>query len=280
MADRENAYKRSGKQTRFVVMAGSVLILLIVAFLVYLILKELNNRSRAYQKEHELNQLKSSFVTLASHEFRTPLSSVLLSASLIEKYLERDEKEPVIKHAARIKQVVHNLEDFLSIEKLEDGLVTAEFTTFDLAALCLEIMSAVKPMAKPGQQLSYEPSGGTEMVVLDRSLLGKALNGLLSNAIKYAGDQATIRLKTEVTADRIIICVKDNGIGIAEADQKKLSMIFYRVHNTGQIAGTGLGLHIVKRYVQLMNRALRFSSIPFKETSFELSFPVAPEQGH
>lgn len=103
-----------------------MLILIIVSVLIYVILKELTSRIRAYQQEHELNQVKSSFVTLASHEFRTPLSSVLLSASLIEKYLAGDEKEPVIKHAAKIKQVVHNLEGilegFFSLEKLEEGL--------------------------------------------------------------------------------------------------------------------------------------------------------------
>jgi signal transduction histidine kinase len=279
LAGREKAYSASGKQTQVIVVAGSVLILIIVSVLIYVILKELTRRIRAYQQEHELNQLKSSFVTLASHEFRTPLSSVLLSASLIEKYLARDEKEPVIKHAAKIKQVVHNLEgileDFLSLEKLEEGLVTAGLTSFDLTALCLEIMTAMKSVAHPGQQLSYEPSHQPEMVVLDRALVEKSLNGLLSNAIKYAGDEARIRLVTGVTAGNVEISVKDNGVGIAEEDQANLSTLFYRVHHTGHISGTGLGLNLVKRYVQLMNGTLQFSSVPHVETCFKMTFPIS-----
>lgn len=279
LTGREKAYSASGKQTQVIVVAGSLLILVIVSVLIYVILKELTSRIRAYQQEHELNELKSSFVTLASHEFRTPLSSVLLSASLIEKYLAKGEKELVIKHTAKIKQVVHNLEgileDFLSLEKLEEGLVTAEFAAFDLTALCLEIMKEMKLVAKPGQQLSYEPSRQPEIVALDRTLIEKSLNGLLSNAIKYAGDKACIRLVTEVTAESLVVSVKDNGIGIAEEAQANLSTLFYRVHSTGHISGTGLGLNIVKRYVQLMHGTLQFSSIPHVETCFKMTFPIS-----
>lgn len=278
LATRENAYKQSGRQTQVIILVGSLLILLIVSSLIYVILTELKNRIRAYQKEHELNQLKSSFITLASHEFRTPLSSVLLSATLIDRYIERNEKEQAIKHAAKIKQVVHNLEgileDFLSLEKLEEGLVRVELKAFDLGALCQEMMSAFKLMAKPGQQLFYVLPRQPQIVKLDSILIKKSLSSLLSNAIKYAGDEASIWLTTEVTNNKVVISIKDNGIGIAEEDQKKLSTIFYRVNNTGHIAGTGLGLHIVKRYVQLMNGTLQFSSVPHEETCFTMTFPV------
>ncbi|MFD2872945.1 ATP-binding protein [Mucilaginibacter ximonensis] len=276
--DRENAYKLSGRQTQIIVVIGSLLILLIVSWLIYVILTELKNRIRAYQEEHELNQLKSSFVTLASHEFRTPLSSVLLSATLIERYMQRDEKEQVMKHVTKIKQVVHSLEcileDFLSLEKLEEGLVRAEFTYFDLVAVCEEIIAAYNVMAKARQQLIYVLPTKPQVVKLDRTLIEKSVSGLLSNAIKYAGDEACIWLKTEVTPNRVVISVKDNGVGIADEDQKKLSTIFYRVNNTGQIAGAGLGLNIVKRYVHLMNGSLEFSSVPYEETCFTMTFPV------
>ena len=279
LSNQEKAYKRSGRQTQIIIVIGSMLILMIVSGLIYVILTELKNRIRAYQEEHELNQLKSSFITLASHEFRTPLSSVLLSATLIERYIERDEKEPVVKHVTKIKQVVHNLEgildDFLSLEKLEGGLVVAEFTVFDLSALCRDLMSAFKLTAKPGQQLIYVLPHELQTVKLDRTLLEKSLTGIISNAIKYAGDEASIWLTTEVTATSVIINVKDNGVGIAEEDQEKLSTIFYRVNNTGHIAGTGLGLNIVKRYVQLMGGTFRFSSVPNEETCFTMTFPVA-----
>ncbi|MCQ6958763.1 sensor histidine kinase [Mucilaginibacter aquariorum] len=278
LLNRENAYNRSSKQTQVIVVVGSGLILLIVSILIYLILTELKSRIRAYQEEHELNQLKSSFITLASHEFRTPLSSILLSATLIERYLERNDKEPVLKHAEKIRQVVHNLEnileDFLSMDKLEEGLIKPEFSTFDLAKLCGDVMAKFRLTAKAGQRLHYELPNAQQTVNLDSSLIEKALGGLLSNAIKYAGDEAHIWLTTEVTTDKVIISVKDNGVGIAEEDQKKLSTLFYRVDNTGHIAGTGLGLNIVKRYVQLMGGVLELSSVPNKETCFSMSFPI------
>lgn len=274
---RENAYNRSGRQTQIVIVVGSVLILLIVSFLIYVILTELKNRIRAYQEEHELNELKSSFITLASHEFRTPLSSILLSANLIERYLERDEKEPIEKHVTKIKQVVHNLEDiledFLSLDQLEEGLVKAEFTSFDLVKLCQYITSNFSLNTKPGQRLVYDLPGAPQVVKLDRELIEKSLGCLISNAIKYAGDEARIWLTTAVNANMIVISVKDNGAGIAEADQQKLSSLFYRVNKTGHIAGTGLGLNIVQRYVQLMNGTLQFSSVPDEETSFTMTFP-------
>lgn len=278
LSNREKAYQRSGRQTQFIIVVGTLLILAIVSCLIYVILTELKNRIRAYQEEHELNQLKSSFITLASHEFRTPLSSVLLSATLIERYLERNEKEPLVKHVAKIKQVVHNLEgileDFLSLEKLEEGLVVAEFTAFDLGELCQDIMSAFKLAAQPGQQLMYVLPREPQIVKLDKTLIEKSLSGLISNAIKYAGKEASIWLTTEVTAGKVVISIKDNGVGIAEEDQKKLSTVFYRVGNTGHIAGTGLGLNIVKRYVELMNGTFRFTSIPNEETCFTMTFPV------
>ncbi|QHS55348.1 HAMP domain-containing histidine kinase [Mucilaginibacter sp. 14171R-50] len=277
LLNRESAYTRSSKQTQGIIVVGSLLILLIVSCLIYVILTELKSRMRAYQEEHELNQLKSSFITLASHEFRTPLSSVLLSATLIERYLERNESGPALKHAEKIRQVVHNLEsileDFLSLDQLEEGLIKAEFTSFDLVQLCRDAMLNFRLTAKPGQQLVYDSPTEPQMVNLDSDLIEKSLSGLISNAIKYAGDNAHICLTTEVTANSVIISVKDNGLGIAEEGQKKLSTLFYRVDSTGNIAGTGLGLNIVKRYVQLMGGTLGFSSVPNKQTCFTMTFP-------
>lgn len=271
--------QHSRGHTRVIVAAGTILVLAIVAFLVYIVLNELNSRFRAYQQEHELNQLKSSFVTLASHEFRTPLSSILLSASLIEKYAAQFEPEKVAKHSQKIKQVVHHLEaileDFLSLEKLDAGRVSATYEWFDLPLLCRDILAETGPLAKSGQTLSYEQTGSATMVRLDQQLVRNALNNLLYNAIKYAGDQAGIRLITAISDQAVSISVRDNGAGIAEKDQEKLFTMFYRVNESGNIPGTGLGLAIVKRYVQLMNGTLRFHSRPGDETCFEMVFPAS-----
>jgi signal transduction histidine kinase len=278
LLNRKDAYKKTGRQTQLIIVAGSVLILIIVSFLVYIILNELKDRFEAYQKEHELNKLKGNFVTLASHEFRTPLSSILLSAALIEKYMEKGAKEHVVQHLAKIKKVVYNiegiLEDFLSVEQLDADQIKPEFRSFNLPELCMEALNTMRPMASPGQSLIYEPRGKFEMVCLDPTLIKKAIVSLLENALRYAGENVLIRLITRIEGDRILIVIKDNGRGISEEDQKKLSTIFFRVDQSGSIPGTGLGLHIVKRYVQLMNGSFRFSSRLFEDTHFEMSFPT------
>ncbi|WP_295711462.1 HAMP domain-containing sensor histidine kinase [Mucilaginibacter sp.] len=267
------------RQIKLFVTAGTAMVLMIVAFLVYIVLNELKSRSRAYQHEHQLNKLKSNFITLASHEFRTPLSSVMLSAALIEKYAQKQETENIVKHSLKIKTVVHRLEvildDFLSLEKLDAGRVMASAVSFDLDTLCRETMEEVCFMGKPGQQFSYEQTGNVGMVGLDQELIRKALTNLLFNAVKYAGEQAHIWLLLQITEEWITISVKDNGTGIAEKDQHQLFTIFHRVDDSGNIPGTGLGLHIVKRYVQLMGGTLHFYSRPQDETCFEMTFPVS-----
>jgi signal transduction histidine kinase len=263
---------------KVMVASGTVLVLVIVAFLVYIVLNELNSRFRAYQKEHELNELKSNFVTLASHEFRTPLSSVLLSAALIEKYAKKLETENVVKHCLKIKHVVQRLErileDFLSLEKLDARQVKAAYSNFHLAALCKDLIVEARLGARAGQQIHYEQAGNSGMVRLDERLIRNVLTHLLFNAIKYAGDNVCIRLITQIRDGKILISVKDNGTGIAEKDQEKLFSIFYRIGDSGNIPGTGLGLHLVHRYVQIMDGTLRFYSKPNEETCFELEFPA------
>jgi len=264
-----------------VVAIGTLIVLGIVAFLVYVVLTELNSRFRAYQHEHELNQMKSKFITLASHEFRTPLSSILLSAALIEKYVQKEDKESIVKHSQKIKQVVHRLEgildDFLSLEKLNAGHIKAEHININLDLLCRETLEAATRGAAPGQKFSYEPSGNASEVALDAGLIKNALCNLLSNAIKYAGEEAEIRLLIEVTPRRTSIRVIDNGVGIAEKDQEQLTSTFYRVGDSGNIPGTGLGLYLVRRYVDLMGGELHFYSIPGQETCFEMTFDIAAQ---
>lgn len=264
-----------------IVAIGTLIVLGIVAFLVYIVLTELNSRVRAYQREHELNQMKGKFITLASHEFRTPLSSVLLSAALIEKYLQKKDNENIVKHSQKIKQVVHRLEgildDFLSLEKLNAGHIKAERTNINLDLLCRETLKAASAGAAPGQKINYEASGNVSEVMLDAVLIKSALYNLLSNAIKYAGEEAQIRLLVEVSPWRISIKVIDNGVGIAEKDQEQLTSTFYRVGDSGNIPGTGLGLYLVRRYLDLMGGDLHFYSVPGKETCFEMRFDIAEQ---
>ncbi|HWZ02813.1 MAG TPA: ATP-binding protein [Mucilaginibacter sp.] len=273
---REIENKQLRERTEIAIICGAVFILIIVYFLIWFIWREFNNRVKAYQNEKEISELKTNFVSIASHEFRTPLSSVVLSLSLIEKYARNNDIDGVLKHSQKIKSSVNNLtailEDFLSLEKLNAGKVKVKNEHFDLKELCESIIEDVEVTLKPQQRLLYNSSGTEIAVNLDKNLLRNAIVNLISNSIKYAGDNAMITLETKIAGGKIFITVKDNGIGIAEENQKNLFSAFYRINNTGNIPGTGLGLNIVLRYVKLMNGKLSFSSMPGKETCFEMIF--------
>jgi PAS domain S-box-containing protein len=234
--------------------------------------------SLSLEKEKELGQLKSRFVSMASHEFRTPLSAVQLSASLIEKYAEPFENANIRKHVVKIKNAVNNLttilNDFLSLEKLEAGKVEPAFCRFDLVKLGEDITEEMQMVAKQNQSIIYQHTGVHSMVSLDQNLLKNCVFNLIGNAIKYSGENTFIEFNTEIDTQNCIITIKDNGIGIPENDQKHLFEAFFRAHNTGNIPGTGLGLNIVARYTMLMNGKIDFKSNINLGTVFTLLFPI------
>ena len=234
--------------------------------------------SISLEKEKELGQLKSRFVSMASHEFRTPLSAVQLSASLIDRYAQPFDNPNITKHVARIKQAVGNLtgilNDFLSLEKLEAGRVEPAFTDFDLVKLAEEITEEMQMLAKQNQNIIYQHTGISHVANLDTNLLKNCIINLIANAIKYSGENTFIEFNTEINEAGCHITVKDNGIGIPEADQKHLFEAFFRAHNTGNIPGTGLGLNIVARYASLMNGIIDFKSNVNKGALFTISFPI------
>ncbi|WP_158827987.1 sensor histidine kinase [Mucilaginibacter lacusdianchii] len=235
--------------------------------------------SQSLEKEKELNQLKSRFVSMASHEFRTPLSSIQLSAVLIEKYAQQFNNPNIAKHIGKIKNSVGNLtailNDFLSLERLEAGKVEPVYTRFDIVKFAEEITEEMQLVAKQNQHIIYQHTGTVSMVSLDQSLLKNCIINLVSNAIKYSGENTFIEFNTEITESHLIVAVKDNGIGIPDSDQKHLFEAFFRAHNTGNIPGTGLGLNIVTRYAGLMNGQIEFESKVNQGTSFTISFPIA-----
>lgn len=231
----------------------------------------------ALTKEREVGKLKSRFVSMASHEFRTPLSAIKLSASLIEKYAEPYADQHIVKHIHKIKHSIDDLasilDDFLSLEKLDSGKVSIAMTEFNIKDYCKETIGEMQLLSKPGQKLVYDHSGTSDRVLLDQQLTRNCLHNLLSNAIKYSPENTTIRLNTQVRADECLLSVADQGIGIPETDQPHLFSAFFRAGNTGSIQGTGLGLNIVARYVGLMNGGVDFKSEPGLGTTFTLRFP-------
>lgn len=227
-------------------------------------------------KEKELNQLKTRFVSMASHEFRTPLSSVQLSASLIEKYAEKPDTANIVKHTGKIKnsvgQLTGILNDFLSLEKLEAGKTNAEFQEFDVVKFSEDLIEEMQMITKQNQVIVYQHTGISSIIKLDPALLKNSVINLISNAIKYSGENTFIEFITELNNTELTITVKDNGIGIPQDEQKSLFEPFFRAHNTGNIPGTGLGLNIVKRYVELMGGTVFCKSAQDKGTTITLIF--------
>ncbi|WP_421939997.1 PAS domain-containing sensor histidine kinase [Pedobacter sp.] len=236
------------------------------------------NMRALFQKEKEVNQLKTRFVSMASHEFRTPLSSIQLSASLIDKYTTKQDAASVEKHTAKIKNSINNLttilNDFLSLEKLEAGKVEVNAQVFNIISFAEEITEEMQLLTKQNQHIIYEHRGTSAEVLLDPNLLKNCIINLVSNAIKYSGEDTLIQFNTYLEDEELVVEVSDNGIGIPDVDQNNLFEPFFRAHNTGDIPGTGLGLNIVKRYVGLMNGTVTCQSEQHAGTKFTLSFPL------
>lgn len=232
--------------------------------------------TEALEREKELGELKSRFVSMASHEFRTPLSAVLSSASLIEQYSLPDQEEKRKKHINRIKSSVKNLtgilNDFLSLDKLEQGKVEVEKDVFDLAEFTDDLLEETHTILKTGQHITCTYSGTNE-IVQDRKVLRNVLINLLSNASKYSDEGKEIVLDIEVKDNRVRFSVRDKGIGIPEEEQKNLFGKFFRARNALNIQGTGLGLNIVTRYVELLDGTIEFTSKLNEGTTFTVTFP-------
>jgi len=234
---------------------------------------------KALKREQELNLMKSRFITLASHEFRTPLATVLSSLSLVEKYADLDENEKRDKHINRIKSSVRTLtdilNDFLSLNKLEEGKVIVSPETFDINDFIDEVCQQMQGIAKKGQKIvfSCESTHDSDTVQIDPKIIKNIAINLISNAIKFSPEEGSVQVIINLSADTIIMRIKDEGIGIPEAEKKHIFERFYRMSNAGETQGTGLGLSIVKQYVQLLKGKIDYISEENKGTEFIITLP-------
>lgn len=233
--------------------------------------------SEALDKEKQLNEIKSRFVSMASHEFRTPLTTVLSSASLLSKYTSAEDQEKREKHIARIKNSVNNLndilEDFLSLGKLNEGKIDKKTEEVDIEQMAQDIAEEMKTQLKKDQRVYLEFVDNCRAIT-DRKLLRNVLINLLSNAIKFSDEGKPIRVRGGAENNKIVIDVIDEGIGISEEDQQLLFSSFFRGANAFNIQGTGLGLHIVKRYVDLLGGEVKVQSELNKGTTITFSIPI------
>ncbi|HEU4717557.1 MAG TPA: hybrid sensor histidine kinase/response regulator [Bacteroidia bacterium] len=233
----------------------------------------------ALEKEKELNDLKSRFVAMASHEFRTPLATILSSLTLVKRYAELGDPEKMEKHTKRIGSSVSNmtelLNDVLSLSKLEEGKIVPAPESFSLMQFAEEIIREMRGIAKPSQEILYSHDGDAEDVSTDKKIVRNILHNLVSNAIKFSDDGKKIEVRTSCANDTAMIEVKDNGIGISEEDQKHLFQRFFRGQNVSNIQGTGLGLSILAKYVEVLHGKINMQSELGKGTVFSISFPVS-----
>lgn len=238
--------------------------------------KTKNELNIALEKEKELNELKSRFVSMASHEFRTPLTTIMSSLSLVKAYGEQNDTQKQSKHIQKIKSSISNLtdilNDFLSVSRLEEGKVEYLPERFDLVEFVKEIISETESLCKNGQVINYQYSG-EKLIYIDKKVLKHVLFNLISNAAKFSFENSIIQIKSERLEKEIVLSVEDQGIGISKNDQKHLFQRFFRGRNASNIQGTGLGLNIIENYIDMMKGKISFSSVENKGTIFTIQIP-------
>ncbi len=236
------------------------------------------NVKNALKKEIELGEMKSRFVSMASHEFRTPLSTILSSVFLTEQYIQREEGQKASGHLNKIRQTVkiltEILNDFLSLGRLEEGKIKIDSSEFDLRDFLEELVEEMSGISKPGQTIDAKFNLTAKTVHLDQKILRNILQNLFSNAIKYSPEGKEIFLRAILENGTLKIEVEDQGQGIPDEDKKHIFTRFFRAKNASNIQGTGLGLNIVQRYAELLGGVVAFESKENQGTVFQVQIPI------
>ena len=231
----------------------------------------------ALSKSEELNEMKSRFITMASHEFRTPLTVILSSANLAEQNAKSGKEDKMKKHLDRIRLTINELtimlDEFLSLENIENGGVEILYSTFNLQDLCHEIIEDSAILMKDEQSINYKHLG-EKNISADLKIIQNIIIYLLSNASKFSTKNQAIDFSTEVKNNKVTIIITDHGIGIPKNEQKNIFTRFFRAKNAVNIKGAGLKLHIVKRYLELINGTIDFTSEVNKGSTFRIQFPI------
>ncbi len=247
--------------------------------------KQAENKIKdALAKEKELNELKSKFLSLVSHEFKTPLSGILSSSTLAGKYTKSSQQDKREKHLQTIKNKVHYLtgilNDFLSLERLESGNVNYKFEKFSLQSLVNEVVYNANITLKSNQNLDYTDDFEDMILHQDKGVLELALSNLLGNAIKYSKEDALIKFIIDSNERKVFFEVHDEGLGIPEEDQKHIFDRYFRAENVANQQGTGIGLNISRTHINNLGGEISFQSKEGSGTSFYISIPKEHDQEH
>ncbi|HEA19811.1 hypothetical protein LCGC14_1415960 [marine sediment metagenome] len=233
---------------------------------------------KALETEKELNELKTKFLSLVSHEFKTPLSGILTSATLVGKYPKEDQQEKRDKHLKTIIGGVHHLtsilDDFLSMERMEKGKEVYRYSEFSLSKLVNEVIYNANMLLKGGQRINYPQNIDDVTIHQDEKITSLVLTNLLNNAVKYSPEDTEIDLKVDLLADKTVFHIKDQGIGIPKKDQKHIFDRYFRAENVLTTQGTGIGLNIVKAHVENLGGNVSFTSIQHKGSTFTVELPL------
>lgn len=237
--------------------------------------------AKSLEKEKELSELKTRFVSMASHEFRTPLSTIKSSASIIEKYTLTEQQKNRSKHVSRIKNAVNNmtniLTDFLSLDRIEEGILNVALEKHKPFQVLEETIKDFENLIQDGKSIQLTSPNKELEIVSDQRILSNIFINLISNALKYSYPDTTVLVSLEKEDEHCKIQFIDKGIGIPENDQKHLFKKFFRASNAENKEGTGLGLHIIKSYLHLLGGSIIFSSVEHEGSTFTIYLPIDHE---
>ncbi|NEW79703.1 MAG: PAS domain S-box protein [Gelidibacter sp.] len=240
-----------------------------------------NKINDALKKERELNELKTKFLSLVSHEFKTPLSGILTSTILLEKYQLSEQQEKRDKHLKIITSKVHYLNnilnDFASLEKLDSSNENYKFTVFNLSKIINEVVYNANMLLKSGQHINISQNTSDYVLHQDEKILELTLNNVIYNAIKYSPENTVIDLEISKKENNLIFKITDNGIGIPAKDQKFIFNRYFRADNVLNIQGTGIGLNIVKTHLENIGGTIDFMSQENKGSTFFVELPIIKE---
>ncbi|GAA4275437.1 PAS domain-containing sensor histidine kinase [Aquimarina mytili] len=230
------------------------------------------------KKERDLNELKTKFLSMVSHEFKTPLGGILTSATLIGKYTKEEQQEKRDKHLNTIKNKVKYLDniltDFLSVERLETGKVSYKFSQFPLSKVINEVVYNANMLLKDGQRINYPNDIDEYTIEFDEKILELILSNLINNAIKYSSENTIIDLQVNFEKDVLIFKVIDQGRGIPKKEQEFIFKRYFRAENALLDQGTGIGLNIVKNHLENLGGTITFTSHENQGSIFIVKIPI------